>query len=130
MATVTRVNGSGLTVAGNVHSPGAFAFKILVKDTSAAAIDLRAEDDAIDEAVEAIVKEINPFIYHTTDDNSGTITVVCSNSATAADLQHRIRTIAGDWDRDTNAYSVSTVGPNNIDASGTLVTAAATLVAT
>ena len=28
MATVTRVNGSGLTVAGNVHSPGAFAFKI------------------------------------------------------------------------------------------------------
>ena len=45
MATVTRVNGSGLTVAGNVHSPGAFAFKILVKDTSAAAIDLRAEDD-------------------------------------------------------------------------------------
>ena len=130
MATVTRVNGSGLTLAGDVHSPGAFAFKILVKDTSAAAIDLRDEDDAIDEAVEAIVKEINPLIYHTTNDNSGTITVVCANSASATDLQHRIRTIAGDYDRDADTYSVSTVGPNNLDCSGTDVTDAATLVAT
>ena len=130
MATVTRVNGSGLTLAGDVHSPGAFAFKILVKDTSAAAIDLRDEDDAIDEAVEAIVKEINPLIYHTTNDGSGTITVVCANSASASDLQHRIRTIAGDWDRDADTYSVSTVGPNNLDCSGTDVTDAATLVAT
>ena len=130
MATVTRVNGSGLTVAGTVHSPGAFAFKIIVKNTGGTPQDLRAEDDAIDEAVEAIVKEINPLIYHTTDDASGTITVVCANSASATDLQHRIRTIAGDYDRDADTYSVSTVGPNNKDCSGTLVTDAATLVAT
>ncbi len=130
MATVTRVNGSGLTAAGNVHSPGAFAFKIIVKNTGGTAQDLRAEDDAIDEAVEAIVKEINPLIYHTTDDASGIITVVCANSASATDLQHRIRTIAGDYDREADTYSVSTVGPNNLDCSGTDVTDAATLVAT
>ena len=130
MATVTRVNGSGLTLAGDVHSPGAFAFKIIVKNTGGTPQDLRAEDDAIDEAVEAIVKEVNPLIYHTTNDNSGTITVVCDNSATASDLQHRIRTIGGSWTRSTNTYAVSAVGPNSIDASGTLVTDAATLVAT
>ena len=130
MAGQTRVNGSGKSAAGDVHYPGAFAFKILVKIANGTAVDLRAEDDALDETVEQICKEINPLIYHTTDDASGTMTVVCDNSATAADLQHRIRTISGDWDRDANTYSVSAVGPNNIDTSGTLVTLAATLVAT
>ena len=130
MAGQTRVNGSGKSAAGDVHYPGAFAFKLLVKIANGTAVDLRAEDDALDETVEQICKEINPLIYHTTNDASGTMTVVCDNSATAADLQHRIRTISGDWDRDANTYSVSAVGPNNIDTSGTLVTLAATLVAT
>lgn len=130
MAGQTRVNGSGKSAAGTVYTPGAFAFKILVKIANGTAVDLRAEDDALDETVEQICKEINPLIYHTTDDASGTMTVVCDNSATAADLQHRIRTISGDWDRDANTYAVSAVGPNNIDTSGTLVTLAATLVAT
>ena len=130
MAGQTRVNGSGKSAAGDVHYPGAFAFKILVKIANGTAVDLRAEDDALDETVEQICKEINPLIYHTANDASGTMTVVCDNSATAADLQHRIRTISGDWDRDANTYSVSAVGPNNIDTSGTLVTLAATLVAT
>ena len=130
MAGQTRVNGSGKSAAGDVHYPGAFAFKILVKIANGTAVDLRAEDDALDETVEQICKEINPLIYHTTNDASGTMTVVCDNSATAADLQHRIRTISGDWDRDDNTYSVSAGGPNNIDTSGTLVTLAATLVAT
>ena len=130
MAGQTRVNGSGKSAAGDVHYPGAFAFKILVKIANGTAVDLRVEDDALDETVEQICKEINPLIYHTTNDASGTMTVVCDNSATAADLQHRIRTISGDWDRDANTYSVSADGPNNIDTSGTLVTLAATLVAT
>ena len=130
MATVTRVNGSGLSTAGNVFSPGAFAFKILVKIANGTAVDLRAEDDALDETVEQICKEINPLIYHTTNDNSGTMTVVCDNSASAADIQHRIRTIAGSYNRDADTYGVSAVGPNSIDTSGTLVTLAATLVAT
>ena len=128
MATVTRVNGSGLSTAGNVFSPGAFAFKILVKIANGTAVDLRGEDDAIDETVEAICKEINPLIYHTTDDNSGTMTVVCDNSATAADLQARIRQIGIAANYPTS--TVTAVGPNTIDTSGTLVTDAATLIAT
>ena len=130
MAGQTRVNGSGKSAAGDVHYPGAFAFKILVKIANGTAVDLRAEDDAIDETVEQICKEICPLIYHTTNDNSGTLTVVCDTFEGAADLQHRIRTIGGAWNRSTGAYSVSAVGPNNIDTSGTLVTQAATLVAT
>tara|TARA_A100001011_G_scaffold94716_1_gene99571 strand:- start:1047 stop:1433 length:387 start_codon:yes stop_codon:yes gene_type:complete len=128
MATVTRVNGSGLSTAGNVFSPGAFAFKILVKIANGTAVDLRAEDDAIDETVEAICREINPLVYHTTDDNSGTMTVVCDNSATAADLQARIRQIGIAANYPTS--TVTAVGPNTIDTSGTLVTDAATLIAT
>tara|TARA_B100001063_G_scaffold185028_1_gene174731 strand:+ start:76 stop:471 length:396 start_codon:yes stop_codon:yes gene_type:complete len=131
MVAVTRVNGSGLSTAGNVFSNGSvFAFKILVKIANGTAVDLRAEDDAIDETVEQICKEICPLIYHTTNDNSGTLTVVCDTFDGVADLQHRIRTIGGAWNRSTGAYSVSAVGPNNIDTSGTLVTQAATLVAT
>lgn len=128
MAGQTRVNGSGLSTAGNVFSPGAFAFKILVKIANGTAVDLRAEDDALDETVEAICKEINPLIYHTTNDASGTMTVVCDNSATAADLQARIRLIGKASNYPTS--TVTAVGPNNIDTSGTLVTDAATLVAT
>ena len=129
MAGVTRVNGSGLSTAGNVFSNGhVFAFKILVKIANGTAVDLRAEDDAIDEVVEAICKEINPLIYHTTNDATGTMTVVCDNSVTAADLQTRIRTIGTAANYPTS--TVTAVGPNNIDTSGTLVTAAATLVAT
>ena len=129
MAGQTRVNGSGLSTAGNVFSNGhVFAFKILVKIANGTAVDLRAEDDALDEVVEQICKEINPLIYHTTNDNSGTMTVVCDNSVTAADLQTRIRRIGTAANYPTS--TVTAVGPNNIDTSGTLVTLAATLVAT
>jgi len=128
MAGVTRVNGSGKSAAGDVHYPGAFAFKILVKIANGTAVDLRAEDDALDETVEQICKEINPLVYHTTNDNSGTMTVVCDNSVTAADLQTRIRTIGTAANYPTS--TVTAVGPNNIDTSGSLVTLAATLVAT
>ena len=129
MAGITRVHGSGLSTAGNVFSNGSvFAFKILVKIANGTAVDLRAEDDALDEVVEQICKEINPLIYHTTNDNSGTMTVVCDNSVTAADLQTRIRTIGTAANYPTS--TVTAVGPNNIDTSGTLVTQAATLVAT
>ena len=129
MAGQTRVNGSGLSTAGNVFSNGhVFAFKILVKIANGTAVDLRAEDDALDEVVEQICKEINPLVYHTTNDNSGTMTVVCDNSVTAADLQTRIRTIGTAANYPTS--TVTAVGPNNIDTSGTLVTLAATLVAT
>ena len=128
MAGQTRVHGSGKSAAGDVHYPGAFAFKILVKIANGTAVDLRAEDDALDETVEQICKEINPLIYHTTNDNSGTMTVVCDNSVTAADLQARIRLIGKASNYPTS--TVTAVGPNSIDTSGSLVTLAATLVAT
>ena len=129
MAEVTRVNGSGLSTAGNVFSNGhVFAFKILVKIANGTAVDLRAEDDALDEVVEQICKEINPLIYHTTNDNSGTMTVVCDTFDNHLDLQARIRLIGKPANYPTS--TVTAVGPNNIDTSGTVVTAAATLVAT
>tara|TARA_B110000196_G_scaffold293753_1_gene282283 strand:+ start:309 stop:695 length:387 start_codon:yes stop_codon:yes gene_type:complete len=128
MAGQTRVNGSGLSVAATVYSPGANAFKILVKIANGTAVDLRAEDDALDETVEQICKEINPLVYMTTNDNSGTMTVVCDSNATAGDLQARIRTIGTASNYPTS--TVTAVGPNTIDTSGTLVTAAATLTAT
>ena len=129
MAGQTRVNGSGLSTAGNVFSNcHVFAFKILVKIANGTAVDLRAEDDALDEVVEQICKEINPLIYHTTNDNSGTMTVVCDTFDNHLDLQARIRLIGKPANYPTS--TVTAVGPNNIDTSGTVVTAAATLVAT
>ena len=129
MAGQTRVNGSGLFTAGNVFSNGSvFAFKILVKIANGTAVDLRAEDDALDETVEQICKEINPLVYMTTNDATGTMTVVCDSNATAGDLQARIRQIGKAANYPTS--TVTAVGPNTIDTSGTLVTAAATLVAT
>ena len=128
MAVITRVSGSGLSVAATVYGPGATAFKIIVKIANGTAVDLRAEDDALDETVEQICKEINPLVYMTTNDNSGTMTVVCDSNATAGDLQARIRTIGTASNYPTS--TVTAVGPNTIDTSGTLVTAAATLTAT
>ena len=125
MAGQTRVHGSGLSVAATVYSPGATAFKIIVKIANGTAVDLRAEDDALDETVEQICKEINPLVYMTTNDNSGTMTVVCDSNATAGDLQTRIRRIGLDA-----GASTTSIGPNDIDVSGTLVTVAATLTAT
>ena len=128
MVALTRVNGSGLSVAATVYGPGATAFKIIVKIANATVVDLRAEDDALDETVEQIIKEINPLMYMTTNADTGIITVVCDANATAADLQARIRTIGKAANYPTS--TVTAVGPNNIDTSGTLVTAAATLTAT
>tara|TARA_B100000780_G_scaffold97972_1_gene68377 strand:+ start:993 stop:1379 length:387 start_codon:yes stop_codon:yes gene_type:complete len=128
MAGIARVNGSGLSVAATVYGTGATAFKIIVKIANATVVDLRAEDDALDETVEQIIKEINPLMYMTTNANTGIITVVCDANVTAADLQARIRTIGKAANYPTS--TVTAVGPNNIDTSGTVVTVAATLTAT
>ena len=128
MAGQTRVNGSGLSVAATVYSPGATAFKIIVKIANGTAVDLRAEDDALDETVEQIIKEINPLMYMTTNADTGIMTVVCDANVTASDLQARIRTIGRASNYPTS--TVTAVGPNNIDTSGTLVTVASTLTAT
>ena len=121
---VARTSGLQATV-GTVYGPSVNIFKILVKNAGASAIDLRAEDDAVYEAVEQCVMDLNPLAYFTTDDNSGTITVVMDKSISADGLQARIRALGKDADATTTS-----IGPNDIDASGTLVTAASTFIAT
>ena len=54
MAGQTRIFGLGVT-AGTLYSHGASGFKLTVQNNSNSNIDLRAEDDAIDEAVEDVV---------------------------------------------------------------------------
>ena len=127
MAGQTRTNGMNATVA-TMYSPGAKAYLITVKIANGTAVDLRAEDDAIDEAVEQIVKEINPLVYMVTNADTGVITAVCDSSSSAASLQARIRTIGTAANYPTS--TVTAVGPNSIDTSGTTVADASTLVAT
>jgi hypothetical protein len=125
--TITGYRGLNNTV-GTLYSNNANCFLITVKNTGGTAINLTAEDDAASEAVEMIVMETNPLAFFVTNSAAGTIMAVTDVSTSAADLQHRIRTISGAWDRETNVYSVSAVGTNDIDASGTTVTAATSIV--
>jgi hypothetical protein len=116
MASVTRVNGLQATV-GTLYNLNANAFLITVKNAAASAIDLRAEDDAVDETVEQIVKELNPLMFFVTNSSAGTICVIMDKSINdASELQTRIRTIG----KDSGATTTS-IGPNDIDISGTTV---------
>jgi hypothetical protein len=108
MGTVTRVNGLACTV-GTLYALNAKAFLVTVKNAAASARDLRAEDDAVDEAVEMIIKELNPLMFFVTDSAAGTIHVVTDVSLSASDMQTRIRNLG------------TAVGPNSVDVSGTTV---------
>ena len=120
MASVIRVNGLAVTV-GTLYNLNANAFLITVKNASASAIDLRAEDDAIDEAVEQIIKELNPLMFFVTNSSAGTIHVVMDKSINdASELQTRIRRIGKD-----SGASTTSIGPNDIDISGTTVASVA-----
>ena len=92
--------------------PAVYAFG---QNASNSNIDLRAEDDAVDEAVEMIVKELNPLMYLVTDSNAGTIHVVMDERSNAADMQQRIRNLG------------TAVGPNDIDVTGSDVAAASAI---
>ena len=118
MATVTRVTGLQATV-GTVYAVNANLFLLTVKKLDTVAVDLRAEDDAIDEAVEQIVKELNPLAYFITNDSSGKIHLVMDKNSNADDVQLRVRRIA------TSNIDGSTVGPNFVDIGGSTVAAAA-----
>jgi len=118
MATVTRVTGLQATV-GTVYSVNANLFLLTVKKLDTVAVDLRAEDDAIDEAVEQIVKELNPLAYFITNDTSGKIHLVMDKNSNKEDIQLRVRRIA------TSNIDGSTVGPNFIDIGGSTVVDAA-----
>jgi hypothetical protein len=98
-------------------------YKITVQTVVPAAVDLRAEDDANDETVEAIVREINPLAFFVVNDASGVIYVVMDKHInSASELQVRIRSIG----KDSGATTTS-IGPNNIDISGTTVESAVSM---
>ena len=127
MATVTgagaRRVGSMANTVGTMYQPNAYCYKVVVENASNTAIDLRAEDDALDEAAEIIIKELSPLAYFIVNDASGTIHLVMdANHASASDLQARIRTIGID-----DGATTTSIGPNDIDISGTDVTAASSI---
>ena len=110
MVGFTRTNGLGVTV-GTLYQHNAKGFLVTAKNGLAAAIDLRAEDDAVDEAGEMIIKEINPLMYQLVDANSGIVYMITDAALSATDIQTRVRDLG------------TTVGPNNIDVTGTTVAA-------
>ena len=64
--------------------------------------------------------------FFVANDNTGKIYLVMDYNASAADLQHRIRQIGADSTAvrtgvSTFTYSVTSVGPNDKDISGTTV---------
>ena len=114
MAGQTRIFGLNVT-AGTLYSHNVSGFKLTVQNNSNSNIDLRAEDDAIDEAVEEIIDELNPLMYFVVNDNSGVIHIIMDKNHTAADIQQRVRNLG------------SAVGPNNIDVRGSDCIAASSI---
>jgi hypothetical protein len=109
MAEVTRVSGLRNTV-GTLYADNCNLFLITVKVAAGTAVDLQAEDDAINEVVESIVRELNPSAFFVPADSSGKIHVVMDKSVNdAAELQVRIRNMG------------NSLGANNIDVTGTTV---------
>ena len=119
MATVTRQTGLQATV-GTVYKPNCNIYLFTIKKGDTLAVDLRAEDDAVNETVEQIIKEFNPAAYFITNSAAGTMHMILDKSQnSASELQIQLRRI-GDSNDDG-----STVGPNLIDISGSTVAAAA-----
>ena len=94
MAGFTRVNGDGQYLVGNLYSVyQQKAVVVTVKDASNAAVDLRAVDGpTADQLVSLVVRELQPLMYYTVDDNSGVIHMIVDGHAIdAATLQLRVR---------------------------------------
>jgi hypothetical protein len=89
MAATTRVNGSGQYTTGTLRS--VVQLKAFVIDAGA---DLQDEDDGIDEAVEEVIREVQPLMYFVPSASSGIIHVIVDGHAVDADtLQLRIRAL-------------------------------------
>jgi len=89
MAATTRVNGSGLYATGTLRS--VVQLKAFLIDVGA---DLQAQDDGIDEAVENVIREVQPLMYFTPTASDGIIHVIVDGHAVDADtLQARIRNL-------------------------------------
>jgi len=114
MPTVTRTTGTSHMTVGVQHETGCHCYLLTVQNASNSAIDLRAEDDAVNEAVEAIIMELNPLAYFVTNSNAGTIMLIMDkNIDSHAELQTRIRLIGKD-----DGATTTSIGPNDIDISG------------
>ena len=89
MAATTRVNGSGQYATGILRS--VVQLKAFLIDVGA---DLQDQDDGIDEAVEQVIREIQPLMYFVPSAGDGIIHVVVDGHAVDADtLQLRIRAL-------------------------------------
>ncbi len=116
---LTRTNGIGNATTGFVFQQGTIRY--VAENLKAFLIDagsaLTAQDaDAageVDQAVEAILREVQPVIYFSAN-TAQTITVICDGPRSAADLQARIR-------------ALGTV--NSLDLSAATVVAATSLTA-
>ncbi len=114
MPTVTRTTGTSHMTVGVQHEVGCHCYLLTVQNASNTAIDLSTEDDAVNEAVEAIIMEIAPLAYFVTNSNAGTIALIMDkNIDDHAELQTRIRRIGLD-----SGASTTSIGPNDIDISG------------
>lgn len=115
MALITRRDVGLKTTVATLYSDNCNLFKIIVKIANGTAVDLRAEDDAVDEAVEFIVKELNPLAYYIVDAGTGIINVVMDKKHnSAAELQVRLR-------------NMGVVGVNSVNVTGTTVSDATLL---
>jgi len=95
MAGITRIHGFDNYVTGTLYSVAQLkGFKIVVKDNSNTAVDLQSLDDGADEMVETVIREVQPLMYFTVSDTSGTIYVIVDGHAVdAATLQTRVREV-------------------------------------
>ena len=124
--TILGYRGLNNTV-GTVYHNNVNCFLISIKDQSGTPVvpDLRITDDAACEAVEIIIREINPLAFEVKDDTSGTIMGIFDKALSAEAVQNLIRSLgpeAGDL------VGTITGGHAGIDISGTTVTAATSIV--
>jgi hypothetical protein len=103
MASSTRVNGSGQYLTGTIVS--VVQLKAFVIDVGA---DLQTEDDGIDEAVEQVIRELQPLMYFTPSAGNGIVHVIVDGHSVDADtLQLRIRALDTGAGYRYNAASVT-----------------------
>ena len=134
-SVLVRANGLACT-AGVLYPLNVKIMKVTLKAANGTPVDIRTEDDAFDEVVEQVVKELNPLAFYVPDDSAGgEINIVVDVSQSAAGIQHRIRQIGADTPatstdgNKTFTYAATSIGPNDKDISGTIVSDAAAVIA-
>lgn len=121
--TVDRINGSA-TLVDTLYNLNSNLFLITVQTTDDEVIDLKTEDSesVVGGVIESIMDDISPLAWFVPDDQSGQIFVVMDKAINdSLELQTRIRRIGLQSDGTTS------IGPNQIDISGTLVVVASTI---